>query len=215
VAQRVNRRIRLAVIASVIAIIGAASPCLAQEHNRFALGINYTHRLSHSDELRAKSGVGIKWRIGHSDSGWGPHLGLGWFKTDLERNIAGQRMKVGELRVRSFVGGYGYTHSFSPKLHVTGDLVGGFAFTTFEVEPEDDSALDSAEIDADVSRVIPVVRPEVTLWYDIRPKFGLSLGAGYTIARPKLAITTAGTRTNDRVNADTFAITAGLVYRLF
>jgi hypothetical protein len=199
-------------------LLAGALPCRAQEKNRFALGVNYTHRLANDEGAHGNGGVGIKWRLGHSEEGWGRQIGLGWFTSDIDRSVAGATLRFGELKVRPFVAGYGYTYSVNRRLHITGDLVGGLAFTSFELEGAADSALRAVRpgaLDVDVTRVIPVLRPEVSLWYDVHPKFGVSVGAGYTFARPRLTITSSGSRETERLRADTFAVSGGIVYRLF
>jgi hypothetical protein len=202
----------------VLFTLGSAASAGAQEDNRVAIGIGYTHRLASAQDAHGNGGVGIKWRLGHTESGWNRQFGLGWFATDLDRTVGGRRVSFGELKVRPIVAGYGYTHSFSRAFHITGDVVGGLAFTSFRLSDEAKGTLRSVRgesVDAEISSVIPVLRPEVSLWYDIHPKFGLSIGAGYTIARPRLALVSAGARAFERVNADSFSLSGGLVYRVF
>lgn len=197
----------------------AAIPALAQEHNRFAMGIKYTVRLAADESAHGIGGIGINWRLGHSEEGWGKEVGLGWFSTDLEREIGGRTVTLGKLEVRPFVGGYGYTYSINEKLHVAGNMMAGFAITSFELDDEADAvfrARPQGAVETDVSTIIPVLRPEVSVWYDVHPKFGISVGLGYTFARPTLTITSAGgTREKARLRADTFALSAGMVYRIF
>jgi hypothetical protein len=107
----------------------------AQEGNTFAVGVNVTRRMSPDRAAHGDSGVGVKWRIGHSDTGWGWHYGLGWYGINLDRDIRGQMTRLGELNVRSFLGGYGYTRRFTSRLSVTGDVVGGFAFSALKLTP--------------------------------------------------------------------------------
>jgi hypothetical protein len=204
--------------ALLTAVSFGAVPCDAQEQNRFAFGINYTHRLASEDLAHGNGGLGVKWRLGHSESGWGRHIGLGWYGTDLERMLDGKQVAFGEVKVRPFVAGYGYTHAMTPKLHITGAVVGGLAFSTFEAHTDGTAALQALHpgaFDADVSRFIPVIRPEVSVWYDVRERIGLSVGAGYTVARPKLTVTSGAFRESERLRADSFALSAGLVYRVF
>lgn len=204
--------------AATVGVAVAAAPCHAQEANRFAVGVNYTKRVTGAEHGRADGGVGIKWRLGHTRPGWSPQFGLGWFAIELEREVAGRTVGFGELKVRPVVGGYGYTFEINPKTHVTAEIVGGLAFTSFSLADEADRAfrsLPDGPVTADFSSVIPIVRPEVSLWYDVHPKFGVSVGAGYSIARPKLTIASAGAQQTERLRADTFALSVGLVYKVF
>ena len=202
----------------LIAITLAAVPVRAQEHNSFAVGVNYTHRLANDEDAHGNGGVGISWRIGHSDEGWGWSYGLGWFVTDLEHTIGGRTVRLGELKVRPLVGGYGYTHRLSERWYATADLVGGFAFTTFGISPEAEEAFRTESraepIETHVG-AIPIVRPELRTWYDIDHRWGITVSAWYALARPNVTITTPVSRETLRIRADTFSVSAGLVYRVF
>jgi hypothetical protein len=199
-------------------MLGCAAAADAQENNRFAIGVSYSHRLANDESARGHRGVGIKWRLGHSKTGWDKEFGLGWFSTDVDRKIGGRSVSFGELKIRPIVAGYGYTHSISPKWHVKGDVVGGVAFASLGLSDEADTAfraLDAGGASARVNRVIPVVRPEVSTWYDVHRKLGVGVSAGYTFARPNVTITSAGSRFSERLRADTFSVSAGIVYRIF
>lgn len=209
---------RFAASIVTLALALLASPLQAQEKNSFAVGVNFTHRLANDDDSHGNGGVGLSWRVGHSKQGWGWTYGLGWFVSDLERTVSGQRLPFGELKVRPIVGGYGYTHQISNRWFVTGDLVGGFAFTTFSLTPEAATTLAAAahaeRVDAD-SSFIPIVRPEVRTWYDINNRWGLTVGAWYAFARPNVTVTTATARDTLHIRADTFSLSTGIVYRIF
>lgn len=203
-ARRIVRPLAIAAL-----IVAAAVPSWAQEQNRLALGISYTLRLANDEDARAHSGVGIKWRLGRSRAGWGPKFGLGWYATEIERTVDGRQVAFAELKIRPIVGGYGYTYDVSPRLHVVSDVVGGFAIASLELRNPQTAG------DVDVSAVLPVVRPEVGVWYDLNRKFGISFSGGYTIARLKLTHLTSDARTTSRLRADAFSISAGIVYKVF
>jgi hypothetical protein len=207
-----------AAVLVLLTFLASAAPLCAQEHNSFAVGVNYTQRLANDEGAHGNGGIGISWRLGHSDEGWGWTYGLGWFATDLERSVGGKTVTLGEVKVRPIVAGYGYTHRLSRRWSVTGDVVGGFAFTTFDISPEADEAL-RAEARADRLDThigaVPIVRPEVKAWYDLNRKWGLQLNTWYVLARPKVTITTPVSQETLHVRADTFSVSAGIVYRIF
>src|SRR5207237_1549599 len=97
-------------------------------------GGNVTSHVPGEATAHGSSGVGLLWRFGHSSTGWGWTYGLNWFSTDLDRSIGGRDTELGELRVRPFMGGYGYTLVFGPAA-VSANLLGGYAFTSFRLEP--------------------------------------------------------------------------------
>jgi hypothetical protein len=202
-------------------VLGAlllAVPAGAQEKNSFAVGVNFTHRLANDEEAHGNGGIGLSWRIGHSDQGWGWTYGLGWFTSDLDRSIDGQRVHFGELKVRPIVGGYGYTHRITDRWYLTGNVVGGFAYTKLNLTPEASSALRAAahaeSLDVKTG-FIPVVRPEIRTWYDLHKKWGVTVGAWYAVARPSVTLTTPTSRETLHIRADTFSLSAGSVYSIF
>jgi hypothetical protein len=198
------------------ATIAMASPAVAQEHNSFAIGVHYDQRLANDESAHGNGGIGLSWRIGHSDEGWGWSYGMGWFATDIDRAIGGRNVPFGELKVRPIVGGYGYTHKLTRRWYVTGDLVGGLAFTTFTLSPEASRAI-GAETDGSEShiRVIPVIRPEARTWYDLNRKWGVTFSGWYTVARPSVTLVTPTSRETLHPRVDTFSIAGGIVYRIF
>jgi len=60
-----------------------------------------------------------------------------------------------------------------------------------------------------------VARPEMIVWFDLTRKVGISMNAGYTIARPFIVMTTSSGADRRRLNADLVSIKLGFVYRLF
>lgn len=194
-------------------LVASAGIAHAQEKNSFAVGVNFTHRIASDDKIQPDGGIGISWRIGHSDEGWGLTYGLGWYSTDIERSIGGRNMYFGELKVRPIVAGYGYTHRFTPRMYVTGDLVGGFAFTTFELDAGAAEALGTAS--GSRTRVIPIIRPELKAWYDLNRRWGVTVGGWYAIARPSVTVNTPTSSETVHLRADTFSFTTGVVYRIF
>ncbi len=138
--MRVRVILRLSLLAvAAIAINGTALQ--AQEHNAFAVGVKYTQHVASDQGVHADRGIGITWRTGHSPEGWGWSYGLGWFASNIDQSVGGRNLRLGELKVRPVVGGYGYTRRIARRWSVTGDLVGGLAFTTFDLAPEGAKAL--------------------------------------------------------------------------
>ena len=206
---------RLAVF--VVACCGLTGAAFAQEQNRFAIGVGVTARNPTDSNAHGNGGIGLKWRFGRDQTGWGWHYGLNWYVTDIDRPIGGRVTNFGEVKIRPFLGGYGYTRRLNPRVSVTGSVIGGFAFTSFELSPEADRALradQAAPVHTHISAV-PVVRPEIAMWYDLNRKFGLAVSGGYIIARPRITLSNAGSGESTRFRADTFAISAGLVYSIF
>jgi len=203
---------RVAILA-VYTLLLSPTAAQAQEKNSFALGVNFTQRIASDDKTQASGGIGVSWRLGHSEEGWGFTYGLGWYGSDIERSIGGRNMYFGELKVRPIVAGYGYTHRFTRRMYLTGDLVGGMAVATFELDSHAAEAMGSAA--GSKTRVIPIIRPELKAWYDLNRRWGISVGAWYAIARPSVTLTTPVSTETVHLRADTFSFSTGIVYRIF
>ena len=194
-----------------------AAPVFAQENGRFALGGNFGVRTATDSSAAGAKGVGLLWRFGQSHEGWGWHYGLGWYGTDVSWDIANQKAELGRLGVKPIVGGYGYTHVMG-KTSVTGNVLGGYAFTSLR---QDDTFADSvlarlggSTVAIDASNTF-VVRPGVSAWYNVNEKIGINVSGNYMMARPKVTVTSSGGTDVRRLQADMFTIKVGLVYSLF
>src|SRR5262245_31208252 len=205
-------------LCAALALLPFVSTARAQEHNSLAVGVSVTHRFATDARADPDDSVGLTFRWGHTDTGWGWQFGLNWFATNLERQIGNRVVQFGELKVRPVLVGYGYTKAFSERVSVTAELVGGLAVTTFELAPEADDALHALaaqSVRVSTGLLTPVLRPQVDMWYDLNRKFGLRFGGGYVMARPKVTLSTSISHESERVKTDAFAIGAGVVYRLF
>ncbi len=206
--------------ALAMAVLSMASTnAAAQEHNRLAVGVNFSHRGSTDPLAHGDFGFGIKWRLGHGDEGWGWHYGLSWYATNIDWLAGGTRapLALGELKIRPILAGYGYTRAIGPRLLMTTDVVGGLAYASLNVEDNARDALRQLPTGAasvDVGAIAPVIKPEFSIWYDVHPKFGISIDAGYIIARPRVTVSSALLRESRHFRADTFSFSAGFVYRI-
>lgn len=194
----------------VCLLVATAERAAGQEQNRFALGVSVSHRGSTDPLAHGDVGIGIKWRIGHGEPGWGWHYGLSWYETHLDRSIDGQNVQFGDLRIRPLMGGYGYTHAIGGRTLATAKVLGGFAFAGFHSEP-DESAV---ALDVKTGFLTPVLKPELSLWHDLGARFGVGVDVGYIIARPHLTISGASIHESQRIRADTLTMSAGVVYRI-
>ena len=197
------------------AVVPAAA--LAQSENRVAVGASVSPKTSFSPDSRSGTGVGFLWRIGEGREGWGWKYGLGWYSTDIDEPVLGQTLPFGKLRIRPILGGYGYTHRLG-RTRLSANLMGGYSFNSFNLEPRFDdvyrSALTAQSVATDVSNAW-VIKPEISSWIDLSPRVGLNISAGYAIVRPEVTISsTAGSDTR-RIRGDMFILKVGAVYSVF
>jgi hypothetical protein len=216
------RRFWLLALALVLAPVGRASAQSdSQLENRFALGMEFkvktSDRASHEDYARGQLGPGLLWRFGKSKAGWGFHWGLNWYAVKLERPIGGTVTELGELHVRPFMAGYGYTHLIR-RYAITADVLGGYAIGSIGLS---DPAIDAyrrtlgvPSVSATATNTI-VLKPEIGVWYDVNKKVYVNLNAGYMMARPDVTVVTAAGTDVRKARADQFILKVGVVYSLF
>ena len=209
-----NARVAVAIL--VLTCVPASAR--AQSEGWLALGVGYTHT-SPKDPSAATShdAVGIAWRFGHPRTGFGWAFGFNWFSTDVERPIGGIGTALGEMHVRPFMPGYGYTYVIGPAA-ITGDVIAGYAFDSFKLSPSANDAyrrsLGAGTVSADMSNAW-VVKPEVNLWLDLSRTLGLNVNYGYLVARPTLTITSTLGADKRSIHADVYMFKLGLVYKIF
>jgi hypothetical protein len=209
-------------LALLVAPAGRASAqSETQAENRFALGAEFkvktSDRASQEDYARGQLGPGLLWRFGTPKAGWGFHWGLNWYAVKLERPIGGSVTELGELHVRPFMAGYGYTHLIR-RYSISADVLGGYAIGSFSLsDPAIEAyrrALGVPAVSARSTNTL-VLKPEIGVWYDLTKKVYLNVNAGYMMARPDVTVeTTLGTQIR-KARADQFILKVGVVYSLF
>jgi hypothetical protein len=197
-------------------VLALTSPARAQTDGKFALGGEFGVRVPGARDVRGSDDLGLLWRFGHGENGWGFHWGLNWYATDIDRPIADRTVELGELRIRPLMAGYGYTRKIRA-VSLTGAMLGGFAFTSFTLTP---GAIDAYQGVGALSprmhaSAAPVLRPEVSAWYDVNRKVGFHIVAGYMIARPNLTVSSTAGDDRRRIKADMFSLKVGLAYSVF
>lgn len=211
------RAVTCALALSSAMLAAYATPCAAQENNSLAVGVNVTLRAASDSSVSAQDSIGIRWRLGHGQTGWGWSWGLNWYTTHLQRRIGERTVDLGKLRIRPFLVGYGYTYAISERLAVRADVLAGPAYSSFTMTPEADDAYHAlpAHSIRSHTEVTAVVKPEAGLWLDLSRRVGVSVDFGYIVARPMLTVESSIGRDARRVRADSFLAGVGVVYRIF
>ena len=199
----------------------AAGSAIAQTNNKFAIGGEFTIRAtdhaSKEDYAHGQLGPGLLWRFGNGTQGWGFHWGLNWYAVEIDRLIGGSGTPLGELHVRPFMAGWGYTHKLR-RTSITADVLGGYAIGSIGLASTAVEAyqtrLGAHSITAQASNTF-VLKPEIGVWYDLNSRFGANLNAGYMIARPDVVVNSTAGSDKRTVRADQFILKVGLVYSIF
>jgi hypothetical protein len=208
----------ISISTAIAAMVFCAVDASAQTDSRLAVGASVTTRVARSSDASGGAAVGFEWRLGTGTPGWGWQTSLfSWFDTDVQGTVATRSIDLGHVRVRPIMVGYGYTW-VRRRMALTADLVGGYSLNSFRLDgaaaAEYVQRLGAIGVEAEATNAF-AAKPEVQVWYDVNQRFGLKLNGGYLIAHPSLLIRSSLGEDVRSVHADTFLITAGLVYSLF
>ncbi len=205
----------------LVPIAGASAQDEALSKNRFAIGAEFkvktSDRASKEDYARGQLGPGLLWRFGTPKGGWGFHWGLNWYAVKLERPIGGSVTELGELKVRPFMAGWGYTQVMRGYA-ITAAVLGGYAIGGIDLSDSAGAAyrrtLGVPEVTAKATNTF-VLKPEIGVWYDVTRKVYLNLNAGYMVARPDITVDSAAGAITRTARADQFIVKVGVVYSIF
>lgn len=192
----------------------------AQLEKRFAVGVSVAKFEPAASELSTKVKV-VPTISRVPKPGWNIALALNWYNADVTDSFFPLDDRLGELTVRPFMGGVGYTVMRGP-LSITPSIVAGPAWNKLEV-PDDlkDLVFVSKEGDEDfgddANTVTFVVRPGVNVTYAVTPRFGVTAFAGYLFNRPKFDVVTAlnSFASTTSWKADGLSVSAGIVVPIF
>ena len=206
---------------ALVLLLAPISHAYAQSESRFAIGgefkVKTSDRASTEDYARGQLGPGLLWRFGEPKGGWGFHWGLNWYAVKIERTIGGSATELGELHVRPFMAGYGYTRVIR-RYSITADVLGGYAIGSIGLDqPAIDAyrrALGVPTASASASNTF-VLKPEIGVWYDVNKKVGVNVNAGYMMARPDVTVVTDAGTDFRTARADQFILKVGVVYSIF
>jgi hypothetical protein len=115
------------------------------------------------------------------------------------------------------MGGYGYTWTRGRTV-VIAELVAGYAFASFDLDP---SADDMYRTRTGVRSVTTeagntfVANPELIVWRDLTKRVGLRVSGGFMVARPSVTMISAVGEDKRAINADMASVTVGVVYKIF
>lgn len=205
-------------MAATLLVLGWTTCASAQSTGRVALGLGYALRGSPYEGSDPITRPSFLWRFGQGNEGWGWRWGFNWYSTELEEPAGDALERFGRMRIRPMMVGYGYHRRVSPRTVVGAGLLAGYAFVSFDMNAAFNDAyranLNARTVDADVSNTF-AARPEASVWVDLSRKVGLSIAAGYVIARPEVTVTSSLGRDTRPINADAFQVRVGLAYSVF
>ena len=164
-----------------------------------------------NDDGQTSRGVVLAYRWHSFHSGWGPTVGLDWHRTDFDQTLGGMSAPLGSLRMRALLAGFGHTNQFG-RFAASANVSGGYSFNDFSVAGDAiptfaSGGVSLVSVDVDNSWV---VRPNVSVWYDVFRHVGVGVSAAYMVSRPNEKITMLAGTQEQHLKADAFELSAGV-----
>jgi hypothetical protein len=213
---RLIRVLCLSFVAAMLATDAHAQGDLvdsAVAHVGVGAGINFYR--PNSSDADSSEGIVIAYRWHAFHSGWGPTFGLDWHTTDFHQDIGPfVDAPLGSLRMRALLVGFGHTKRLGRRFTTSANLSGGYSFNRLSL----DSGVSPTFSRTGISLVgvsvndSAIVKPEVSLWYDVFRHVGVGVSAAYLFTRPDETITTALGSEVRHLNADTWEFSVGLAF---
>jgi Outer membrane protein beta-barrel domain len=203
---------RVALIAALL--VCSTSIAAAQTEGRVSVGASVTYVNPTSDGLDSVVGIGPLVRL-NPRRGWGPAGAFNWFRADV-RNPSGADGDFARLRVRPLMAGVAYTVG-SGNVLTSFSVVAGPSFNSIDFEDDylDNLPQGGVAPAIDVENSI-AVRPGVNVTVTVAPRVAVVGFGGYLFNRPDtLYRDRTGAEFRNQWKADSFVVSAGVVYSLF
>ena len=210
-----SRRIAGCVLVPFVLLVCLPTGAASQTGAMLAGGGGVATYRAVDDMAHDSIGFALIYRIGRPQ-GFRPTFGFNWYSVAFDGLVGGDRVDLGDVRIRPVMGGYGYWWNRG-RVTAAATLVGGVAFNTFDTSDAARIAYDRRDqllLRIDASHGL-AARGELGLWFDLSDKIGLLGSVGYVAARPKVEIVTAAARDSMRLRADAVKLQFGVVYAPF
>lgn len=191
-------------------MLGGAASVSAQSVGRVSAGGSVALNTMTDSDVENSFSVAPLVRV-NPRRGWRLATAFNWVTANL-KNPDGGDGKFARLKVRPVMAGIGYT--FGPDRTLFNvSIVGGPSFNYVDFHDEYLEGISSAPtIDADHGFAI---RPGFSFTQTLAPRVGLTAFTGYMFNRPGIVYRNGPTVIEDRWKADSFVLSAGLVYSIF
>jgi len=207
---------RLPLFLAAALFVGAAPPALAQTDSSIALGLSFAVTTPTNPDAESNSRPGLLLRLRNSP-GLGSAVGFQWFTSAVRTTIAGEETYLGRISVRPVMAGPEYIWERG-RVSASVSLQAGYAFTnirdTGRAKQVYESGLGVSGVGIGASNAFAWC-PNVSLWFDLNPRYAVMASVGYLGIRPTVTTTSSGGTTRERVNLGSVVTSIGIVYAIF
>jgi hypothetical protein len=185
---------------------GRDFPELDSAPGLLAIGGSFGWSIPGPEALKRRASISPLIKLG-SPRGFGPTLGLDWFRADLES--VGGTATLTRVNIRPIMAGIGYAFA-GDRISLTPSVVAGYSFNSLTVT--DTGTAQGLPVEVGNSFVW---RVGVSAWFDTSRRTAVNVSSGYVITGLRLTILEAGRLTKRDARGDTTILHLGVAYRLF
>ena len=180
------------------------------------LGVGVSHYNPAVDDGQSSEGIAIAYRWHSFHSGWGPTVGLDWHSTQFNQTLGDLNAPLGSFQMRALLAGFGHTRHLG-RFFASANMNGGYSFNNFTVDKDAGrtfagTGVSLVGVHVDNSWVL---KPSVSVWYDVLKHVGVGMSTAYLVARPTETITTASGIQEQHLKTDSFVLTAGVTFGIW
>ncbi len=182
----------------------------AVSHMGVGAGITFVNPSSSDGQSSQGATFVYRWHTFHS--GWGPTFGFDWHSNDFNQpGFPGT--PLGTLRMRALLAGLGRTERYG-RFSASASLSAGYSFNDLSVSPAAAPAFANAGMTLLGATVdnSAVVKPDVSVWYDVARHIGVGVSVSYLFARPDQTLTTPTGSLVQTLKADALELSVGMTF---
>lgn len=190
---------------------------IAVRNHYIDVGVQLGATLPASDDVdRTRLGAGLTFRVTRPH-GWGVVVDVGPQSFEIARHTGTERIRLGDLRLWSFMGGIARTRIVG-RTEATLGLSGGYGVGSFNPSlgaRDTYGRLGAFGLVGNASNAW-LIKPQTTVWYNLSDRWTTTVSASYVFGRSNVRLTTAEAEAfARRVDASAFRVAAGLGFKLF
>ena len=194
-----------------------ANQHIAVRNHYIDVGVQLGASLPASDDVDGSHfTAGLTFRVTRPH-GWGVVVDVGPQSFEIAGDTGTERIRMGNLRLWSFMGGIARTHIVG-RAEATLGVSGGYGLGSFNpslAARDTYGRLGFFGLEGEASNAW-LVKPQTSLWYNLSDRWAATVSASYVFGRSNVRLTSAGTDAFARkVDASAFRVGAGLGFKLF
>jgi hypothetical protein len=197
------------VLACAVTTTNASAQGIANLAKRAGVGGSFGGIFPFDDDVTVGRAYGFNFGLA-PQQGLGFTLGFGWYTGDLTLSGVSGNREVGDLRIRPFMAGVGYTW-MKGRVAIGASINAGVSFNSIHLSDQYRSFFGpGTEVRVDASNSF-AARPQLRVEYELARKVGLFSSAGYFFTEFDNVIETPIGRFENEWDASSFNLFVGVM----